>query len=113
VVAARVSDLDPHLPRVAVEWDLASPGELWREFDASLYFVDISGFTALSEWLARRGRVGTEQLTEVPSHFQRLFAAVRPTSADREPPALRAEFTDRSVVLNRGDADQSVAPCSP
>jgi hypothetical protein len=62
VVPARVSDLDPYLPRVAVEWDLASPGELWREFDASLCFVDISSFTALSQRLARRDRVGTEQL---------------------------------------------------
>jgi hypothetical protein len=59
VVAARVSDLDLHLPRVAVEWDLASPGELWRELDALLCFVDISSFTALSQRLARRGRVGT------------------------------------------------------
>ena len=32
--------------------------------------------TPLSQLLARRGRVGTEQLTEVPSHFQRLLATV-------------------------------------
>jgi class 3 adenylate cyclase/tetratricopeptide (TPR) repeat protein len=58
-----------------VEWDLTSAGKLWRELDASLCFVDISGFTALSERLARRGRVGTEQLTEVLNHvFSRMLA---------------------------------------
>ncbi len=35
--------------------------------DGSLVFVDISGFTALSERLARRGRVGAEELTETLS----------------------------------------------
>ena len=71
----RVSDLDCYLPRPAVEWDLTSAGKLWRELDASLCFVDISGFTALSERLARRGRVGTEQLTEVLNHvFSRMLA---------------------------------------
>ncbi len=72
---ARLSELDPYLPRAAVEWDLNSAGKLWRELDASLCFVDISGFTALSERLARRGRVGTEQLTEVLNHvFSRMLA---------------------------------------
>lgn len=72
---ARVSDLDCYVPRPAVEWDLTSAGKLWRELDASLCFVDISGFTALSERLARRGRVGTEQLTEVLNHvFARMLA---------------------------------------
>lgn len=71
----RVSDLDCYLPRPAVEWDLTAHGKLWRELHASLCFVDISGFTALSERLARRGRVGTEQLTEVLSHvFSRMLA---------------------------------------
>ncbi len=71
----RVSDLDCYLPRPAVEWDITSPGKMWRELDASLCFVDISGFTALSERLARRGRVGTEQLTEVLNHvFSRMLA---------------------------------------
>ncbi len=72
---ARVRDLDPYLPRAAVEWDLSSAGKQWRELEASLCFVDISGFTALSERLARRGRVGTEQLTEVLNHvFSRMLA---------------------------------------
>jgi class 3 adenylate cyclase/predicted ATPase len=47
---------------------------LWQEREASCCFVDISGFTALSERLARRGRIGAEELTEVLNHvFSRML----------------------------------------
>jgi class 3 adenylate cyclase/tetratricopeptide (TPR) repeat protein len=38
---------------------------LHRRVDGTLVFVDVSGFTALSERLAQRGKVGAEQLTDV------------------------------------------------
>jgi class 3 adenylate cyclase/tetratricopeptide (TPR) repeat protein len=60
--------LDAYVPRMAAEWDLDAPEALWREIDATCCFVDISGFTALSERLARRGRIGAEELTEVLNH---------------------------------------------
>ena len=66
--------LDAYVPRMAAEWDLDHPGALWRELDATCCFVDISGFTALSERLARRGRIGAEELTEVLNHvFSRML----------------------------------------
>ncbi len=66
--------LDAYAPRMAVEWDLDTPDVLWRETDATYCFVDISGFTALSERLARRGRIGAEELTEVLNHvFSRML----------------------------------------
>jgi class 3 adenylate cyclase/tetratricopeptide (TPR) repeat protein len=66
--------LSPYVPRLSAEWELDSPGELWREIDATCCFVDISGFTALSERLARRGRIGAEELTEVLNHvFSRML----------------------------------------
>jgi class 3 adenylate cyclase/tetratricopeptide (TPR) repeat protein len=65
--------LAPYVPRVAAEWDLDAPGQTWRALDATCCFVDISGFTALSERLARRGRVGAEELTEVLNH---VFSAM-------------------------------------
>ncbi|HUQ40661.1 MAG TPA: adenylate/guanylate cyclase domain-containing protein [Acidimicrobiales bacterium] len=37
----------------------------YRSIDGSLVFVDVSGFTALSERLARRGTIGAEELTEI------------------------------------------------
>src|SRR5438445_8421961 len=64
----------PYLPRLAAEWDLDAPGASWRSLDATCCFVDISGFTALSERLARRGRIGAEELTEVLNHvFGRML----------------------------------------
>ena len=58
-----------YVPRVAAEWDVTSPSR-FRVLDATLCFVDISGFTKLSERLARRGRIGAEELTEV---LNRIF----------------------------------------
>ena len=66
--------LEPYLPRFAAEWELDHPHDRWREFDGTCCFVDISGFTALSERLARRGRIGAEELTEVLNHvFSRML----------------------------------------
>jgi class 3 adenylate cyclase/predicted ATPase len=62
-----------YVPRVSAEWDLDTPDVPWRAVDASLLFVDISGFTKLSERLARKGRIGAEELTEVLS---RVFSAM-------------------------------------
>jgi class 3 adenylate cyclase/predicted ATPase len=59
---------------MGAEWELDAPGARWRELDATCCFVDISGFTALSERLAKRGRVGAEELTEVLNHvFSRML----------------------------------------
>lgn len=53
-----------YVTRFSSEWELATTDN-WREFEGTLVYVDISGFTALSEKLARRGRIGAEELTEV------------------------------------------------
>src|SRR5258708_36444166 len=66
--------LAAYIPRIAAEWERESPGVRWRCLDATCCFVDISGFTALSERLARRGRIGAEELTEVLNHvFSRML----------------------------------------
>src|SRR5258707_15189029 len=71
---AGMDALAAYIPRIAAEWELESPGRRWRELDATCCFVDISGFTALSERLARRGRIGAEELTEVLNHvFGRML----------------------------------------
>jgi class 3 adenylate cyclase/tetratricopeptide (TPR) repeat protein len=65
----------PYLPRIAIEWAGSDPSTTFRVVDGSLIFADISGFTALSEKLARKGRVGAEELTETLSRcFGELLA---------------------------------------
>ena len=41
------------------------PDERHRTIEATLVFVDVSGFTALTERLAARGRAGAEEITEI------------------------------------------------
>ena len=66
-MTTRTGVFDPYVTRLASEWDLTAPGESWRSVEGSLVMVDISGFTNLSEKLARRGRIGAEELTAVLS----------------------------------------------
>jgi class 3 adenylate cyclase/tetratricopeptide (TPR) repeat protein len=65
--------LGRYVPRVAAEWAMDAPDRAWQEIEASLCFVDISGFTNLSERLAARGRIGSEELTEV---LNRVFGGM-------------------------------------
>jgi class 3 adenylate cyclase/tetratricopeptide (TPR) repeat protein len=51
-----------YVPRLAAEWDSVAPGERARVFDGSLLGLDISGFTALSERLQEKGKLGAEEL---------------------------------------------------
>ncbi len=59
--------LRPYVPRLVVEWLRDSPDETVREVDGTLAFVDISGFTTLTERLARKGRIGAEEMSDVLS----------------------------------------------
>lgn len=68
-----MTDLRRHVPRVAIEWDDEAPGKQWQSVDATLVFADISGFTALTERLARRGRIGAEELIET---LNRVFGGM-------------------------------------
>lgn len=53
--------LVPYVPRTVLTWDAAGPHH--KVVDGSLVSADISGFTALSERLAKFGREGAEELT--------------------------------------------------
>src|SRR5579885_1464996 len=59
---AAAAGFRPYVPRLAAEWSASAPGERARVLDASLLGLDISGFTALSERLAERGKLGAEEL---------------------------------------------------
>src|SRR5687767_3181682 len=64
----------PYVPRVAVDWAGGRPSAHLR-VEGTLVFVDISGFTALSERLATRGKVGAEELTFAINHCFGLLLA--------------------------------------
>jgi class 3 adenylate cyclase/tetratricopeptide (TPR) repeat protein len=57
--------LVPYVPRLAVEWLRDHPDALHRRVRGSLAFVDISGFTNLTERLSRKGKVGAEEMNQI------------------------------------------------
>ena len=59
------SDFVPFIPRLTLEWLRDSPEQRWLELEGTLAFIDISGFTAMSERLSSQGRAGAEEVTEV------------------------------------------------
>src|SRR6266508_4245931 len=57
--------LTPYVPRIAIEWLLDTPEARYKQIAGSLAFVDISGFTALTERLSRKGKVGAEEMNDL------------------------------------------------
>src|SRR5690349_24588415 len=66
-------DLVSFVPRLTMEWLRSRPEERWLEVDGTLAFVDISGFTAMSEKLSSLGKAGAEEVTDV---MNATFAAL-------------------------------------
>jgi class 3 adenylate cyclase/tetratricopeptide (TPR) repeat protein len=67
--------LGPYLPNLVVRWLAETPDTSVRELDGSVVFVDVSGFTRMSERLGRLGKVGAEEVTDtIGSVFARLLA---------------------------------------
>ncbi len=56
--------LKPYVPRLVIDWLRTTPDALHRELEATLVFVDISGFTALTERLAKKGKIGAELMRD-------------------------------------------------
>jgi class 3 adenylate cyclase/tetratricopeptide (TPR) repeat protein len=69
-----MSDLTPYVPSVLLGWQRREPGRAaWVE-EGALAFLDVSGFTAMSERLGRLGREGGEVVADViGSTFERLL----------------------------------------
>src|SRR5262245_17304844 len=61
-VASLRTRLQPYLPRLTLQWLADAPEERHRCVGGSLVFADVSGFTKLSEKLAKLGRVGAEEM---------------------------------------------------
>ncbi len=66
--------ITPYLPRLVIDWIRDEPAVLARRLDGTIVFIDVSGFTKLSERLARAGNVGAEELAEtIGSTFSELL----------------------------------------
>ncbi|HEV8420764.1 MAG TPA: adenylate/guanylate cyclase domain-containing protein, partial [Actinomycetota bacterium] len=57
--------LRAYVPRLLIEWLREDPTAPFKEVEGTLAFVDISGFTKMCERLARKGKVGAEEVNDV------------------------------------------------
>ena len=53
------------MPRLAIDWLRNTPQARHRQVEGTLAFVDISGFTSLTERLSRKGKVGAEEMNDL------------------------------------------------
>jgi class 3 adenylate cyclase/tetratricopeptide (TPR) repeat protein len=68
--------LGPYVPRLVGDWLADDPHLLHRHVAGSLVFADISGFTALTERLAARGKAGAEEMGDIlNATFEELLTA--------------------------------------
>ncbi|MDO8122571.1 adenylate/guanylate cyclase domain-containing protein [Isoptericola sp. b490] len=94
-----MSDLRRHVPPIALGWDAEVPGASWRAVDGTLVFADVSGFTALTERLSQRGRIGAEEIVET---LNRVFGPMLLIAAARGGEMLKFGG-DALLFLFRGD----------
>jgi class 3 adenylate cyclase/tetratricopeptide (TPR) repeat protein len=98
--------LRPHVPRLLREWLTEEPETTWRRLDATLVFVDISGFTRLSERLAEHGRIGAEELTEaIGSCFAGLLGVAYTAGG------TLLKFGGDALLLLFGGDDHAIRGC--
>lgn len=60
-------DLLPYLPQLVLGWTPTDDDDRHMSVAGTLAFVDISGFTQLTERLARKGKVGAEEMSDLLS----------------------------------------------
>ena len=81
--AASGPSLLPYVPRLLTEWTAGAGDGRHMRVTGSLAFVDISGFTRLTERLARKGKVGAEEMSDTLSAtFAGLLSVARADGAD-------------------------------
>ena len=106
-MSGRSIGLEPYVPPVAAHWEDHAPGSLHRVVDGSLVFVDISGFTALSERLAQRGRIGAEELTTV---LDRVFGQMLQAAHSRGGALLK--FGGDALLILFQSEDHPLQACA-
>jgi class 3 adenylate cyclase/tetratricopeptide (TPR) repeat protein len=118
----------PYLPRLVHGWSTERSGARFRVIEGSLVSVDISGFTALAERLASKGKAGAEELVvSISSYFDRLIEVALRGGGDvlkfrgdalllffcgegHVVRAAGAAWDMRSTLTDMGSAESSVGP---
>ena len=73
----------PYVPALLLNWAPTGTDDRHMRVNGSVAFVDISGFTRLTERLARKGKVGAEEMSDILSAtFAGLLAEARDDGAD-------------------------------
>ena len=73
----------PYVPRLLGRWAPTGDDVRHMRVNGTVAFVDISGFTRLTERLARKGKVGAEEMSDILSAtFAGLLAETRDDGAD-------------------------------
>ena len=94
----------PYIPRLTVDWarrlEVAdSEVPQWQTLDATMVFGDVSGFTKMSERLARHGKVGAEEIADaINTCFEELLGV-----ANRAGGSLLKFGGDALLLLFEGD----------
>ncbi len=95
--------LAPFVPQLVRSWLADDPDATHRVVDGTLAFIDISGFTQLTEQLTARGKVGAEELTDV---LDTLFTEL--LEAARRDGAYLVKWGGDAVLLLFDGADHAV-----
>jgi class 3 adenylate cyclase/tetratricopeptide (TPR) repeat protein len=94
--------LSAYVPRLLPEWAAGDQGPAHRVVDGSLLFFDITGFTPLTERLARKGREGAEELSNLlDTVFSQLLMDAEDEGADL------LKWGGDALLLLFDDADHS------
>jgi len=125
VALDRSAALRPFLPRLTIQWIVEQPDLRVQAIDGTVVFVDISGFTKMSERLARNGRIGAEEVTDVVGDVFSLLLATAYANGgglikfggdalllffsgtDHAPKAVRAAAGMRRTLSELGGIDTS------
>ncbi len=104
--ASRADRAGLYTPRILQQHLVDAPDRRWWSVDGTVAFVDISGFTKLSERLARKGREGSEQITEV---IGRSFESILAVAYDNG--ASLIKFGGDALLLWFQDAGHAARAC--
>ncbi|MCC7215632.1 MAG: tetratricopeptide repeat protein [Burkholderiales bacterium] len=104
--ATRAERAGLYTPRILQQHLVDDPDRRWWAADGTVVFVDISGFTKLSERLARKGREGSEQITDV---IGRSFESILAVAYDNGASLLK--FGGDALLLWFQDAGHATRAC--